>query len=198
MGLTAALQHDHGSLGITTGPMALRVLLLAVALVAAAFASLRGFTGPPAHRTAVWVWSSAAAVVVAELMLSDGLDMPQRVLPLVLAVAGAPAYAIFSRDRRWARIRGGMRAFAPWPCAAVAVLSAVEFTRAWLTADDRRLTLLHTGVQLAAVAVSWLVISHPRERRAALGLHIAAVLVAMLLIVGAAYTTALDPTRTKG
>jgi hypothetical protein len=190
MALAAALQHDHGSVGITIGPMALRVLLLAVALVVAAFATLRGFTGPPAHRTAVWVWGAAATVVVAELMLSGGLDMPQRVVPLVLAATAAPAYAIFSRDRRRAALRGAMRTFAPLLCAAVTALAAVEFTRAWLTTGDQRLTFLHTGVQLSAVAVSWLVISHPRTRHAAAGLHTAAALVAMLLVFGAAYTTA--------
>lgn len=193
--LAAALQpgHGHGSVGITIGPLALRVLLLAAVMVIAAFASLRGFTGPPAHRTAVWVWSAAAAVVVVELLLSGGLDIPQRVIPLVLAITAAPAYAIFSRDHRWAVIRGALRTVAPWLCAAASTLAAVEFARAWLsTTGEQRMTLLHTGVQLAAVAVSWLVISHPRRRPAAFGLHTTAVALAMLVLAGAAHATTLQ------
>jgi hypothetical protein len=186
--LLAALQpgHTHGSVGITIGPLALRVLLLVAVMVVAAFAMLRGFLGPPEHRTAVGVWSAAAVVVVAELLLSGGLDMPQRVVPLVLLATVAPAYAIFSRDPRWAAIRGALRALAPWLCTAVITLAAVEFTRAWLTAaGGQRMTLLHTGVQLAAVAISWFVISDPRKHLAALVLRAAAVVLAMLLVAGA-------------
>jgi hypothetical protein len=196
--LLAALQHEHGSIGISIGPTALRVLLLGAVLVLAAFASLRGFTGPPPHRTAVWVWSAAAAVVVVELMLSGGLDLPRQLVPLVLAATAVPGYVIFSRDPRWAVLRGALRTYAPWLCAAVAVCSAVEFARAWLTgAGEARLTLLHTGVQLAGVAVSWLVISGPRRRTAAIGLHTAAVALAVLVVAGAAYTAALTPPSTS-
>jgi hypothetical protein len=185
--LAAALQHEHGSVGIVIGPMVLRVLLLAAVMVVAAFAALRGFTGPPAHRTAVWVWSAAAAVVVVELLLSGGLDVPRRVIPLVLAATAAPAYAIFSRDHRWAVARGALRTVAPWLCGATATLAAVEFARAWLAAaSEQRTTLLHTGVQLAGVAVSWLVISHPR--RGAMGLYTTAVALGMLLMAGVAVT----------
>ncbi|WP_324925130.1 DUF6239 family natural product biosynthesis protein [Actinophytocola sp.] len=185
--LAAALQHEHGSVGIVIGPMALRVLLLSAVMVVAAFAALRGFTGPPAHRTAVWVWSAAAAVVVVELLLSGGLDVPRRVIPLVLAATAAPAYAIFSRDRRWAVARGALRTAAPWLCGAAATLAAVEFARAWLTATgDQRTTLLHTGVQLAGVAVTWLVISHPR--RGAASLYTTAVALGMLLVAGVSVT----------
>jgi hypothetical protein len=192
--LAAALQpgHGHGSVGISIGPVGLRVLLLAAVMVIAAFAALRGFTGPPGHRTAVWAWSAAAAVVVVELLVSGGLDIPERMVPLVLAVTAAPAYAIFSRDRRWAVIRGALRAVAPWLCTAAAALAVVEFTRAWLTVPgEQRMTLLHTGVQLAGVAVSWLVISHPRRRPAAVGLHTAAVALAVLIVAGAAQATTL-------
>ena len=182
-------EHFHGSVGVTIGPMALRVLLLAAVLVTAAFASLRGFTGPPNHRTAVWVWSAAATVVVVELLLSGGLDFPQRLTPLVLAATAIPAYAIFSRDRRWAALRGTLRAVAPWPCAVAAILAAVELTRAWLTRPGEHQTmLLHTGAQLAAVAVSWLVISHPRPAHL---LHTAAMIVALLILPGVAHATTL-------
>jgi hypothetical protein len=188
--------HDHGSVGISIGPTALRVLLLAAVMVVAAFTMLRGFTGPPAHRTAVWVWSAASAVVVAELLLSGGLDLPQRVIPLVLAATGAPAYVIFNRDPRFAWIRGALRTFAPWLCAAAATLAATEFARAWLSAPgDTRITLLHTGVHLAGMAVSWLVISRPRTRRAAVGLYTTTAVLAILVLAGAAYSTGLRPAR---
>jgi hypothetical protein len=194
--LAAALQpgHPHGSLGITVGPMLLRVLLLTAAVTVAAFATLRGFIGPPRHRTAVWMWSAAATVVVVELLLSDGLDIPPRAVPLVLAATGTPAYAIFSRDRRRAAARGTLRFAAPWACATAATLAAVEFTRAWTTTTaEQRTVLLHTGTQLAAVAVSWLVISNPRHRATALTLHTTTTALAMLVLTGAAHLTATGP-----
>jgi hypothetical protein len=151
-----------------------------------AFAMMRGFLGPPEHRTAVGVWSAAAVVVVAELLLSGGLDMPQRVIPLVLLATGAPAYAIFSRDPRWAAIRGALRSVAPWVCMAAITLAAVEFTRAWFTTTgETRMTLLHTGVQVAALAMSWFVISDPRGRLATVVLRAASAVLAMALLAGA-------------
>jgi hypothetical protein len=188
----AALQpgHSHGSVGIVIGPLALHLLLLAAVTAVASFALLRAFLGPPDRRTAIGAWSAAAVVVVAELLLSGGLDVPQRVVPLVLAATAAPAYAVFSRDPRWAVVRGALRAWAPWPCAAAIVLAAVEFARAWLTAaGDQRTTLLHTGVQLAAVALSWFVISDPRRRPAAFALRAAAAATAVLLVAGAGTTS---------
>ncbi|WNV84583.1 DUF6239 family natural product biosynthesis protein [Umezawaea sp. Da 62-37] len=193
--------HSHGSVGIMIGPLVLHVLLLAAVTVVASFAMLRAFLGPPNHRTAVAVWSASAVVVVAELLLSGGLDLSPRVVPLVLLAAAAPGYAIFSRDPRWAVGRGALRALAPWPCTAAIALAAAEFTRAWLVAaGEERMTLLHTGVQFAAVAVSWFVISDPRTRPAALVLRTAAAALAVLLMAGAATATldAVDRRQTAG
>ncbi len=189
--------HVHGSIGISIGPLGLRVALLAAVTVVAAFALLRGFLGAPRHRTAVGVWTAAAVVVVAELLLSGGLDLPRRLVPLVLAATGAPAYAIFSRDPRWAAIRGGLRAFAPLPCAAAATFAVVEVTRAWLASAGEQRTLgRHTGVQRAAVAVSGLVISRPRRRPAAVGLPVAAAVLAVLMLAAAAQSATLRPSDT--
>lgn len=189
--LAAVLQpgHLHGTAGVTIGPLALRLLLVAAVLVVAAFALLDAFTPRPDHGTAVGLWSAAATVVVIELLLSGGLDMPPHAVPPVLAVTAAPAYAIFSRTPRWAALRGALRAAAPWVSLTIAVLAAIEFGRAWFTATgEQQTTLLHTGVQLAGVAMSWFVISLPSTRPAIVLPRTTVAVVATLAVAATAVT----------
>jgi hypothetical protein len=186
--LMAAGDHGHLDLGFSIGSLVLRVILLAVVPVVAAFAVLRGFLGEPSRVTTIAVSMAAATAAAMELLLSGGLNLPDQVIPLLLAALALPMYLVMSRDKRFAAAVGLGRRLAPLVCAVVAALAAVQFGRAWL-ADvdrDRTATLLHTGVLLGLVALVWFAVARPRGRGITVGLRVGAALLGMALLAGAA------------
>lgn len=180
--------HDHVlTVGVSIGPLVLRVALLAMIPVVAGFALLRGFLAEPGRGGLAAVVACAGGATVLELMLAGGLNLPARVVPLLLALLAAPLYLVLSRDPRFAPAVGGVRRWAPWVFWPVGVLAAEQFARAWLAGDwtARTETSLHTGVVLALVAMAWFAVARPRHAAATFGVQLGAVALAMALIAGA-------------
>ncbi|MCT2583728.1 DUF6239 family natural product biosynthesis protein [Actinophytocola gossypii] len=190
-GLLIAQGHDHVlTVGISIGPLALRVALLVVVPLVAAFTVLRGFIGPPDRRTAAGVVCAAGTAVVLELLLAGGLGLPRQVVPLLLLGLAAPLYLVLSRDPRFAPAVRLSRRLAPWVYWPVAVLASSWFWRGF-TADGDGALLLHTGAILALVALAWFVVAGPRWRPAVAALRIGAGALAVVLLAATAQATVL-------
>lgn len=188
--------HDHVlTVGVSIGPLVLRVALLAAVPVVAGFALMRGFLTEPDRRALAAVIGFAGGAAVLELMLSGGLNLSQRVVPVLLVLLAVPLYLALSRDPRFARAVGQARRLAPWVFWPAAVLAGEQFALAWFagggTADTA--TLLHTGVVLALVALAWFVVAAPRRTASTLGVRLGAAVLAAALIAGAGQATVLRP-----
>lgn len=150
-----AAQHEHTlNLPVSIGPLILRVGLLVAVPAVAAFAMLRGFLSEPGRGTTAFVAGSAAAAVLFEFMLADGMDFPRQVVVLVLAALAAPLVVILSRDPRYTTARARARACAPWMVTLSFGFALVEFVRALVGAGELTV-LLPTAVVLALVGLSW-------------------------------------------
>jgi Family of unknown function (DUF6239) len=184
--------HNHVlDIGVNIGPVVLRIALLVVIPAVAGFALLRGFLAEPGRRDLAAVVGCAGGGVVLELMLSGGLTMSERVVPLLLALLAVPLYLVLSRDPRFVPAVGWVRRCAPWVFWPLGILAAERFARAWLAGGGtaRTETLLHTGVVLALVAMAWFAVSRPRRAGVGIGVQLGAVALAMALIVGAGQVT---------
>jgi hypothetical protein len=194
--------HDHVlSVGVSIGPMVLRIALLAAIPAVAGFALLRGFLAEPGRRATFAVAAAAAGAAVVELMLSGGLNLPVRVVPLLLVALAVPLFLILSTDARFTQAIGRARRFAPWVFGAAAVLALTEFARSWLdeASPAAAATGLHTGVVLGLVALAWFAVARPRGRLVTTGVRAAAAVLAMLLVAGAAQAVVLrGPEATPG
>lgn len=187
--------HEHLDLGITVGPLFLRVALLAAVSVVAGFALLRGFLAEPGRFGTAAVVATAGGAALLELLLADGLSLPQQVVPLLLAAVAGSLYLALSRDERFAPAVARARRLAPlvfWPVAA---LAAAQFGVALFGDPDpeRTVFLLHTGVLAGLVALAWFAVARPRGRAVVAGLRIGASLMATALLGGAAQAMVLRP-----
>ena len=196
--------HDHVlTVGVTIGPTVLRMALLVAVPAVAGFALLRGFLAEPDRRSLTAVLATGAGAAVLELMLSGGLSLSERFVPLLLALLAVPLYLARSRDRRFAPAVQRARRCAPWVFWPVAALAAGLFTRAWLggaattnattNATASQATLLHTGVVLALVALAWFAVARTRHAAGTLSMRLGAGVLAMALLAGAAHATVLRP-----
>lgn len=175
--------------------MFLRIIVLGALPVVVGFVLLRGFLGEPSRRTTAWVMGTAAAVVGMELLLSGGLNLPEQVVPLLLAALALPLYLILSRDERFARPVGLVRGLAPAVFATLAVFAVVQLGAGWLAGagPERTATVLHTGVLLGLVALVWFAAARPRSRPATVATRAGAALLAMALLAGSAQAILLRP-----
>ncbi|MGH3760478.1 DUF6239 family natural product biosynthesis protein [Actinophytocola sp.] len=195
-GVLLAQGHDHVlSVGVSIGPMVLRVALLAAVPVVAGFALLRGFLTEPGRPTAVAVTATAGGAAVVELLLSGGLNLPASLVPLLLVGLAVPLYLLLSTDERFAPAVGRARRLAPWVFGAAALLALTEFARSWLGQATPAVTAtgLHTGVVLALVALAWFAVARPPGRLATAGVRVAAALLGVMLLAGAAHAVMLRP-----
>ncbi|HEV2778332.1 MAG TPA: DUF6239 family natural product biosynthesis protein, partial [Actinophytocola sp.] len=190
----AVSPHDHVlSVGVSIGPLLLRVLLLAAIPVVAGFALLRGFLAEPGRVTATAVAGVAGGAVVLELMLAGGLDLPAQAVPLVLAALAGPVYVTRSRNPRFAGLASRLRMIAPWILGLAGTIAVVEFARAVLgggPAATVRL-LLHTGVVLALTGLAWFVVCRPRTRIGTAAVRVIAAVLAIALAGGVAQAAVL-------
>lgn len=157
--------HDHVlSVGLVIGPLILRVTVLASMVVVAGYVLLRPFLTEPGRRTAACGIGAAAVAVSFELLLSGGLGLPEKSVPLLLAGVALPLYLVLSTDPRFSRLRGLGRSLAPWVFVGVAASSAVVLSQAWFAGMSPRdtATALHTGVVLTMVALAWSVVARCR------------------------------------
>jgi hypothetical protein len=183
--------HDHGlSFGPGIGPLVLRVALLGAVLVVSSFAFLRGFLAEQGRRTTLAVIGSAATGVLMELLLSGGLNLPQQVVPLLLAGLALPMYLVLSTDQRFAPAVARLRRLAPWVFVLTGSLALAEFARAWFTRTAPA-TSPQTGVVFALLALAWYaIVRTPRRRAATLGVTTAAAGLAVVLLACAANVVA--------
>jgi hypothetical protein len=191
--LLAVGGHDHLELGFSIGTLLLRVIVLAAVPVVAAFAFLRGFLGEPSRFTTVAVALAAATAATMELLLSGRVNLPEQVIPLLLAALALPIYLVLSRDERFAQAVGLGRRLAPAVFAVVAVLAFVQFGLAALAGRDRATTLLHTGVLLGLVALVWFAIARPRGRTSTVATRVAAALLGVALLAATAQAITMRP-----
>lgn len=197
--LTQGGGHDHVlTIGVNIGPLVLRVALLAAIPVVAGFALMRGFLAEPDRRQLAAVVATAGGAAVLELMLSGGLNLPEQLVPLLLALLGAALYLVLSRDPRFVSAVARTRRLAPWVFWPAAALAAGQFVRAWLAGAGaaRTATLLHTGVVLALVALAWFAISRTHRAAGTVSVRLGAVVLAVALIGGAAQATMLHSAGT--
>lgn len=193
--LLAAGEHGHLDLGVSVGSLALRVVLLAAVPVVAGFALLRGFLADPGRFTTVAVMGVATGAAAMELLLSGGLNLPDQVVPLLLAALALPMYLVLSHDERFAPAVGQARRAAPLIFTALAAYAAIQFGTAWWAGagPDRTATVLHTGVLLGLVALTWFALSRPSNRAITAGTRVAAALLAMAVLAGAAQAVTMRP-----
>lgn len=188
--------HDHVlTVGVNIGPIVLRVALLAAIPVVAGFALLRGFLTEPDRRSLTAVVATAGGAAVLELLLSGGLSLSERLVPLLLALLAVPLYLVRSRDPRFAPAVDRARRLAPWVFWPAAVLATGLFARAWLAGGGPAptATLLHTGVVLALVALAWFAVSRTRRAAGTLSVRLGAGVLAMALVAAAAQAMVLRP-----
>src|SRR5262245_18151473 len=102
--LLATGEHGHLEVGFSVGSLALRVIVLAAVPVVAAFAFLRVFLGEPSPFATVAVAMSAVTAATLELLLSGRVNLPEQVIPLLLAALALPIYLVLSKDERFARV----------------------------------------------------------------------------------------------
>lgn len=187
---TAQPGHGHElSVPISIGPVILRVALLAAVPALAAFAMLRAFLPAPGRAATALVTGTAAASVLLVLMLAEGVDMPRQAVLLVLVALAAPVFVVLSRDERFTTVRARVRALAPWVVSLSAALAFVEFGRAWLGAGDAatRQAMLHTGVVLALIGLSWFAVLEPGTRWRTVVVRVEAALLGNAALAASAY-----------
>lgn len=191
----AAGDHGHLDLGVSVGSLALRVVLLAAVPVVAGFVLLRGFLAEPGRSTTVAVMGVAAGAASMELLLAGGLNLPEQVVPLLLAGLALPMYLVLSKDERFATAVGLGRRLAPWVFWPAAALAVVQLVIAWSAGagPDRTATVLHTGVLLALVALVWFAVATTRDRRAVLGMRVGAAVLAVATLASTAQAVVLRP-----
>lgn len=186
--------HDHVlTVGVSIGPTILRIALLIAVPAVAGFAVLRGFLDEPDRRSLTTVVAIAGGAVLVELLLSGGLSMSERLVPLLLVLLAVPLYLVRSNDPRFAPAVGLARRLAPWLFWPSAALATEQFARAWFTGAEpsRTATLLHTGVVLALVALAWFTVSRPSRVASTLSVRLGAMVLGMMLMFGAAQATVL-------
>jgi hypothetical protein len=157
--------HDHLlSVGVTIGPLILRVAVLAAMAVVSGYVLLHHFLPNPGCRVSACGVGAAAVGVSFELLLSGGLALPEQLVPLLLAGIALPLYLLLSTDPRLARVAGLGRAWSPWVFVTMAITSAVVLCRGWFVDMPTKTTAttLHTGVVLTFVALAWFVVA-PRR-----------------------------------
>jgi hypothetical protein len=186
--------HEHVvDVGFSIGSLALRVILLVAVPVVAAFAFLRGFLGEPSRFATVAVAMAAATAATMELLLSGRVNLPEQVIPLLLAAIALPIYLVLSKDERFARVVGRGLRIAPLVFAVAAVLAGTQFALALSADRDRATTLLHTGVLLGLVALVWFAIARPSGRVGTVGTRAAAAVLGVALLAATAQAITMRP-----
>lgn len=152
--------HDHSlDIGVAIGPLWLRVGWLATLVTVAGYALLKPFVGPESGRAVVTVTSLAGAAVLLQLLLADGLAVPQQ-LAVALIAASAAAVLLAYRTGAGLFVPRWSAAVPPVVLAVTAVTATVALGRAWLAGGDQR--ALYTGILFALVALSWYAVDSGR------------------------------------
>lgn len=191
----AALQpggHSHTiDVPVLIGPLALRVLLLAAICGVTCYAMLRAFLGEPGRTTNAVVTSTAAVAILLEFMLASGFDLPDQVAVLILAGIAVPFVLTLARSPGAVTATRYASRFAPWVITAATAAAFIEFTRALAVGGADKAVLLHTGLMLALVGLSWYTFGLPRWRPGGVAVQVLASALASATIAGAGFITVL-------
>ncbi|MCP2167722.1 hypothetical protein LX83_004595 [Goodfellowiella coeruleoviolacea] len=184
-GLLAVLAPHGHPLAAPAGPgwaTWLRLLVLAALVVLTGAALLRPVAAP-GRAARVVVATAGVAVVVGESALAVLAERPPApvsvVVPLGLALAAVVVAAV------------GWRFAAAVGVAATAVAGA-ECGVAWFGDAAQRLVFDRAALLTGVAALAWFAAARPRR---ALPVHGTAVVVAVVVLAGAAQLTAVDPRR---
>jgi hypothetical protein len=184
--------HDHTiDIPVVLGPMVLKVALLAAVCAVTGFALMRAFLGEPNRRTVAWLTGCAAGAALVELLLAGPLAIPEQTVPLILAGLAAPVALAVSEQPALVAITPHARRVAPWIVALTSGFALAEFGRAWLAGPTVSANLLHTGLIVALVGLSWFTLGVPRARPARAAVYVVAGIAAAAAFAGAAQATAL-------
>jgi hypothetical protein len=189
-GVAQAAQHDHTlSVPINIGPVILRIGLLVAVPAVAGFAVLRGFWWESSRMTAAAIASCAFIGVLFELMLAGGVDFPAQAVVLAVALLAGPLFLSMSKDPRHEAVRRRLRAPAPWLVSGAAVFAFVEFVRVLLWSGDtaRMAVVLHSGIMVALVGLSWFTVCGPSPRITGLLVRIEAAVLGNAVLAASAY-----------
>lgn len=159
--------HDHTlDIGVSLGPLGLRVALLVVVTAVAGYALLRPFLPAELGGSARWVTIAAGCGVLVAVLLADGTAVPQPAVALLVAVAVVPIYATHGGGHAGWRL---LRPAAPVVLAVTAAGAIVQFARALLddAAPQSVAVYCYDGVLLALIGLSWYVLCRHRSRAAA-------------------------------
>ncbi|MDA3646993.1 DUF6239 family natural product biosynthesis protein [Saccharopolyspora indica] len=164
--------HDHLiTFDTTTGPLWLWVLLVLGSIAVAGFGVVRPFLGRQGRATVIGVTATAAGTGLLQLLLTEGLDLPQQAALLVLLLLAVPVLVARQRDPRFEKAARRARRAAPVVVLLAAVGASVEFARAWSGAGEQT-SSLHTGLVIALAGLSWFAICAARSRPVAVGTHV--------------------------
>jgi hypothetical protein len=187
-------EHHHEiTAPVLIGPFALRAASQFALLVVAGFAPMKPFLPAPGRRISAVVCGSAVTAVLLELLLVRRLQIPQRTVPLVLALAAGPLVMTLARTPRLtATVRWAHRA-APYVLTLAACGAFAMFALAW-AGDGGSATVsgrLHTGIMLGACGLAWLTQCRIRPAVAAALVYSGAVLLALAVVKSSADVMAL-------
>ena|SRR2546430_156415 len=183
--------HNHTiELPVVFGPVVLRVALLAAVCAVTGFAVMRAFLGEPSRRAVAWLTGCAGGAVLLELLLAGGLDLPEQLVPLLLAALAVPILLATSRKPAAAALTERARLASPVILAGAGGFALVEFARAGLGGGAE---LWHTGLIMALVGLSWFTLGLPRRKTIRAAAFLVAAVLAAAAIAGAAQTTTSPP-----
>ena len=159
----APAQHEHIPItfAFTTGPDAVRLLVIGGVLLVTAAAFVRPFValGRAAQQAITVV---AGTVLLLLLLIAGELDMPQQGVVALLAAAAVPLAVVRHRDGTTTPLTRLLRPAAPWVAGAAGTLAAVELARVLGAADPAStLRLVHTSIGVGLVGLSWLMLARP-------------------------------------
>ncbi|SFB25398.1 hypothetical protein SAMN05216266_10724 [Amycolatopsis marina] len=187
--------HDHlVTFSGTTGSLWLRVLLIGGALVVAAFVLLWPFLEQQSQRTVVIVTWIAAGTGLLDFLLAKGVDVPEQIALVLLVALAVPVTVSRAREPWLVSAATRIARLAPWVVGTAAAAAATEFGRAWLgdRGQDGVAVLLHTGLAIALVGLSWSTICRPRSPRTLTAVRIVAWGLASTLVAAAGHATILS------
>lgn len=170
-------QHDHLiTFSGTTGTLWLQVAFLGSVLVVVAFVLLKPFADVSGDRVRVAVTATAAAAGYLTLLLADGIDLSKQVILLLLIGLSAPVLFTTLHGRWPGRVVRSLHRAAPLVLLVAAAGCGTEFARAWIPGFTVREVevgvLLHTGLAVGLVGLSWVALCRPKPHIVGLGTHI--------------------------
>lgn len=154
--------HDHGfDIGFSVGSLGLRLALLCIVTVVAAYALLKPFLAGQLDENPRWFTVTTGSGVLVALLLSSGPTVSRQLLVMLLAAGAVPIYVTY---RRAYDMPAMVCRAAPVVLTMAGAGAAVLFARGVLAGAGP--ATFYDGLMLALVGLSWLVLCRHRARTA--------------------------------